>query len=207
MGFFMDLILMAILIAAGTFLLNAKEQGRRIATLATYLRPYQIERLMESLTDGYLRALGESDPARRDQVWALQRGTETQLSEQFSRFAVDFAQVDTAAARVSRLALPLPLADKLFPAATFDMRKALAIHAQGIAQGARQMAEHPTSDHAFTLSAELFLMQHTCHWFCKSRAIATARMLARHQTPHEQLIASVSPATRKAYLALIQPPR
>ena len=32
------------------------------------------------------------------------------------------------------------------------------------------------------MSAELFLMQHTCHWYCRSRAVASARMLARHKT-------------------------
>ena len=50
--------------------------------------------------------------------------------------------------------------------------------------------------------AELLLLQHTCHWYCKSRTVASARMLARHQTPYPQLVASVSPATRQAYLAL-----
>jgi hypothetical protein len=54
------------------------------------------------------------------------------------------------------------------------------------------------------MSAELFLMQHTCHWFCKSKTIATARMLARHKTPYEQLVDSVSPQTRSAYLALVK---
>ena len=53
------------------------------------------------------------------------------------------------------------------------------------------------------MSAELFLMQHTCHWFCKSRAIASARLMARHKTPHAQVLASVTPATRTAYLALL----
>ncbi|GKS83272.1 hypothetical protein AVMA1855_03990 [Acidovorax sp. SUPP1855] len=28
-------------------------------------------------------------------------------------------------------------------------------------------------------------------------------MMARHQTPYDQLVASVSPETRKAYLALV----
>jgi len=52
------------------------------------------------------------------------------------------------------------------------------------------------------MSAELFLMQHTCHWFCRSRAVASARMRARHQTSHAQLIESVSPQTREAYCQL-----
>ncbi|MDZ4361403.1 MAG: hypothetical protein U1B84_34175, partial [Variovorax sp.] len=56
---------------------------------------------------------------------------------------------------------------------------------------------------AFTMSAELFLMQHTCHWFCKSKAVASARMLTRHQTSYEQLLEAVSPETRNAYRALV----
>ena len=58
-------------------------------------------------------------------------------------------------------------------------------------------------DRAYMMTAELFLMQHTCHWYCKSKTVASARMLARHQTPHEQLVASVSAETRNAYLTLI----
>ena len=86
----MDTFLMAILIAAGTYMLNAKEQRKRIALLGSHLANYQIEKLMETLTDGDLRALGESTDERRDQIWSLLSTTETQLSEQFSRFATDF---------------------------------------------------------------------------------------------------------------------
>ena len=57
-------------------------------------------------------------------------------------------------------------------------------------------------DKAFTMSAELFLMQHTCHWFCKSKTVASARLMARHKTTYEQVLASVAPATRDAYRAL-----
>ena len=55
---------------------------------------------------------------------------------------------------------------------------------------------------AFTLSAELFLMQHTCHWFCKSKTVASARMLARHKTSYQQVLDAVSPQTRNAYREL-----
>ena len=195
---------MAILIASGTYMLNAKEQRKRIAILGMHLSQYQIEKLMEALTEGYLRALGESTPERRDQVWALLCTTEQQLSEQFNRFAADFAKVSDEDARVSRLPIALPFADKLFPAATFDMRKALAIHAKGITHVMQNTGHLGAKDRAYMMTAELFLMQHTCHWYCKSKTIASARMMARHQTPHEQLVNSVSEPTRKAYLALIQ---
>lgn len=200
----MDILILAILIATGTFMLNAKEQRKRIALLGRHLAHYQIEKLMEALTDGYLRALGESTDERRNQIWSLLSTTESQLTEQFSRFAADFAKVDGAHTRVSRLSVSIPFAEKLLPGYTFDMRRALAIHARGIAHVAQNTSHLSPKERAFMMTAELFLMQHTCHWFCKSKTIATARMLARHQTPHEQLVTSVSAETRKAYLALIQ---
>ena len=199
----MDVLFLATLIATGVFVLNAKQQRERVALLASYLGNYQIEKLMENLTEGYLRALGESDPERREQVWSLLRTTELQLSEQFTRFTADFTRVDAALARVSTLPLALPYADRWLPSASFDMRQALAIHAQGIERAVRNESGLSLRDKAYTLSAELFLMQHTCHWFCKSRAIASARLMARHQTPHAQVLASVTPATRAAYSALL----
>ena len=42
----MDIIILAILLATGTFLLNAKEQRKRIALLGSHLANYQIEKLM-----------------------------------------------------------------------------------------------------------------------------------------------------------------
>ncbi len=200
----MDILILAILIATGTFMLNAKEQRKRIVLLGNHLSNYQIEKLMEALTGGYLRALGESTDERRSQIWSLLSTTESQLSEQFGRFAADFAKLDEERTRVSRLAVSIPFAEKLLPALTFDMRKALAIHARGITHVAENTAHLTPKDRAFMMTAELLLMQHTCHWYCKSKTVATARMLARHQTPHEQLVASVSAETRKAYLALMK---
>lgn len=200
----MDIFTLAILLTAGVYFLNRQHQRKRILLLGECLRPYQIEKLMEALTEGYLRALGESTPERRGQIWHLLATTENQLCEQFGRFAADFAQVDAASARISRLALPLPLADVWWPQATFDMRKALTIHARGLTRAAQGRPGQSERDRAFTMSAELFLMQHTCHWFCKSHAMASARMQARHQTPYAQLVASVSPETRRDYLALVR---
>lgn len=199
----MDVLFLATLIATGVFVLNAKQQRERVALLASYLGNYQIEKLMENLTEGYLRALGESDTERREQVWNLLRTTELQLSEQFTRFTADFTRVEPLQTRISTLPLALPYADRWLPSASIDMRQALAIHAQGIERAVRNEAGLSLRDKAYTLSAELFLMQHTCHWFCKSRAIASARLMARHKTPHAQVLASVTPATRTAYLALL----
>ena len=201
----MDFFLVLALAFTGTYLLNHQQQRRRIALLARHLQPYQIEQQMETLTQGYLRAMGEQDMERRLQVLGVLAPTETQLAEQFERFATDFRRVPAELARVSRLPLGLPFATQLFPAASFDMRALLDLHAQGIARALRNDAGLSPRDRAYTMTAELLLMQHSCHWFCKSKAVASARMLARHQTSHAQLVASVSPETRRAYVALTGP--
>lgn len=198
----MDLIFVATLVAFAFWMVKSQEQRRRVALLASHLGQYQIEKHMETLTQGYLRALGEDDAQRREQIFVLLRGTEQALGSQFERFAADFARVDGAQARVSLLPVYLPFASRL-AAATFDLREALAIHARGIAQAVAPGNPAQPRDKAFTLSAELFLMQHSCHWFCKSRTVASARMMARHQTAYDKVIASVAPATRTAYCALV----
>ena len=111
--------------------------------------------------------------------------------------------MDALQARVSTLPIALPYADKLFPAATFDARKVFAIHAQGILQAVQNSQNRSPRDKAYTLSAELFLMQHTCHWFCKSRTVASARLQVRHKTSYAQVLASVAPETRSAYAAAV----
>ena len=198
----MDIFVALMLIAFSAYTFSARAQKRRIALLGSHLSKYQIENLMESLTEGYLRALGEDDAERRAQVWSVLATAETVLSEQFNRFVLDFAKVDEADARVSRLPLAVPYATRLFPRATFDMRKALSMHAHAISSAVANRANQSQKDKAYTLSAELFLMQHTCHWFCRSKAVASARLLARHKTTYAQVLAAVAPQTREAYNAL-----
>ncbi|WP_096664224.1 hypothetical protein [Polaromonas sp. AET17H-212] len=199
----MDLFFLALMVAAGAYTLKSGYERKRIALLGSHLGQYQIEKLMESLTEGYMRALREDDPERRASIWALLTSTEAKLCEQFNNFVAGFSRVEGAAARVSRLPLPLPYADKLFPAATFDLRQVLLVHAEGITRAAKSKPEQSPKTKAFTLSAEMFLMQHSCHWFCKSKAVASARLLVRHKTSYEQVLASVAPETRRAYLALV----
>ena len=198
----MEIFVLAMLIAIGAYVLRARESSRRIALLGSHLGNYQIEKLMESLTEGYQRALGESDPERRAQIWHLLDSTETKLSEQFNSFAAEFSTVDERDARVSKLPISIPFADKFFPDATFDLRKVLLVHAQGISDASKNSAQRAPKGKAFALSAELYLMQHSCHWFCKSKAVASARMLHRHQTSYAQLLESVPADTRRAYGAL-----
>ena len=118
------------MVLAFCWVLKVRQQQRRVALLGRFLSPYSIEKNIEMVTQGYLRALGEDDPARREQVWNLLRSNELELCRQVSQLASDFAMADAASTRVSKLPIWLPFAAGL--AASFDMRKALRVHAQGI---------------------------------------------------------------------------
>lgn len=202
----MDLLIWATLGLVLTHFLNAAEQRRRVMLLGRHLSRYRIEQLMERLTNGYQRALAESEPERRDAIWLNLHAVEEDLHQQFARFALDFAKVDEPHARVSRLPLAIPFATVLFGQSCFDLRKLLAIHAHGFGRVVDAPAHHalPLSprDRAYTMLAEMLLMQHSCHWFCKSKVVASARLLARHQTSHDQVLRSVTAETRQAYCAL-----
>ena len=51
----MEVLTLTALIFFGAYLIKSREQKRRVALLASHLGNYQIEHLMEQLTDGYLR--------------------------------------------------------------------------------------------------------------------------------------------------------
>jgi hypothetical protein len=200
----MEIFVLLLMVAAlGAWQLKSENQARRMALLGGFLGRYQVEKRMESLIEAYLRALEEKDPERQTRLWVMLALSEEQLCEQFRCFVADFSAVDEADARVSKLPAFLSEADRFFPDNTFDMRRALVVHAEGMVRAAKNAQGRLPRDKAYTLSAELLLMQHTCHWYCRSKAVASARMLARHQTPYEQLLVSVDPETRQAYLAVI----
>jgi len=196
----MDFLLTLALGLAACWVIKARQQQRRIALLARFLSRYSIEKNIETVTQGYLRALGEDDPVRREQVFGLLKASEQALCQQVTQFAADFAVTDAASTRVSKLPVWVPFASHL--AASFDMREALRVHAQGICRAIESDAASPR-DRAFAISAELFLMQHTCHWFCRSKLVASARMLSRHRTSYDQLVTSVLPQTRLEYLGIV----
>lgn len=195
-------VLLSIL-ALSAWMHKSKLQQQRKALLGRKLQPYQIEKMMETLTDGYLRALGENEVARQDSLWSMLASTEESLNVQFQHFALDFSQLDAVSTQVSNWPVCVPYVDKIAPQTMFDMRKAFSIHAHGISRAIQNEAQQSPKDKAFTITAELLLMQHSCHWFCKSKTIASARMLARHQTSYPQLLAAVSAETRQAYLQLV----
>jgi hypothetical protein len=198
-----DILVLLSTLAFGGWMHTSKLQQQRKALLGRQLQPYQIEKHMETLTEGYLRALGESSAERQASIWALLASSETMLNTQFQDFVLNFSKQNAESTLVSTWPMCIPYAEKMAPQAVFDMRKVLSIHAHGIANAIDNTAQRLPKDKAFTLMAELLLMQHTCHWFCKSKTVASARMLARHQTSYPQLLAGVSAETRQTYLHLI----
>lgn len=198
----METYFIFMLAAVAVLVLKSRDQRRRIALLSQHLSKYQIEKLMETLAQGYDRALGEQEPARQAQVLALMQPHEAALASQFRRLAEDIGRVDNEQVLISTFPLALPQADRLFPSSTFALGKAFDIHARGFERAVENEAGRSPRERAFLLSAEMYLMQHTCHWFCKSRTIASARLMARHKTTHEQVLDAVSPETRRAYREL-----
>ena len=201
----MDLLTLVIVAVTALYLLKLREQRQHTQLLAQYLGKYQIEKLMAGLMEGYLRVIGETDAQRREQIWTVLENTETSLASQFQRFADEFASLPAEQTRASTLPLALPYMDRLVPSATLDVRAAMKLHAQAIAavQVGQAQDEEERKRRAFTMTAELMLMQHTCHWFCRGRTVASMRLLARHKTAYEQVLQSVAPATLKAYQKLV----
>jgi hypothetical protein len=198
----MEFLSLLLILATGIHWLNTQGRRKRTALLAEHLRPYQIEKHMEQLTGAYMRALGEADTERQLQILQLQTNAEQQLAQEFQSLSLEFAKLPAPETRAFKLALPF--IDQLSPKACFDMRRAIEIHAQGIERAVSNLQGLPPKERSFRMMAEMFLMQHSCHWFCKSKTIASARMLAQHQTRYEQALDAVSPETRQAYLDLVQ---
>lgn len=199
----MELFVVAIAFLS-MWIFNARAQAHRIVFLSGFLRNYQIEKLMETLADGYLRALGEQDPERSNQVWGVLAQSEAQLCQQVQALAADLEKVPAPMARFSRLGFALPpKALELFAWASADLRPLMRVHAEGINQVAANADGLSRRDRAYALTAEMLLLQHTCHWYCRSKNMAHARLVARHQTAYAQVVNAVSAQTRNQYQALL----
>ena len=196
----MDFSLLLPLALVALWFVRSRQQQRRIAILARYLSGHDIESHIKTLSEGYSRALDESDSARSEQVWGVLRGTEEVLCRQVRKLAEDFAGVEPADTRVRKFPIWLPLSPALDR--SFDMREALRMHARGICRAVEAQDASP-KDRAYGILAEILLMQHTCHWYCRSKSMASARMLASHRTSYEKLVGAVLPQTRQEYLGLV----
>jgi len=201
----MDFFTWIVVGSIAVYVLQGIEHRRRVRLLGAHLAPTQVEKLMGGLIEGYMRALDEKDPERCKQVWAILDNSEKTLADQLQRLATSFSQENAQDTRVSTLPLALPYFDRLMPSHTFDMREALQLHAKAVREACApdEVDLETRKRMAFTMTAELLLLQHTCHWFCKTRTIASMRLMARQKTPYEQVLKTVSASTLAAYQRLI----
>lgn len=191
------------LLFAVLYFVKSKQQFARIALLGEHLGRYRLEKLMEDLSEGYLRVLDEKDSERQEQLWNHLAQKEAQLCDQLQRLAQDFSKVQSPLVKVGKWPIYLPFATQLMPTACFDMRDALRLHAASLARAVDNPGGLSRRDRAYVICAELFLLQHSCHWFCRSKTTASARLLARHKTAYAQVVGSVAPETRVPYLKLV----
>lgn len=200
----METILILLMVAAVWQLLRVRYQRAHIALLGRHLASLQLERHMETLTQGYTRAIHEHDETRQLQVLETFNMTERTVAAQIQSLATAMQKESAQATSMGVLPFCAPYAERFLPATQRDFRKLLHIHAAGLRHAVDNEDRRDAKNRAYRLSAELYLLQHSCHWFCKSRAVANARLLVRHQVHHQKVLESVSETTRSAYARWLQ---
>ncbi|NYT64730.1 hypothetical protein H0A58_01955 [Alcaligenaceae bacterium] len=195
----MNTVLILLLFALAWQMLRVRYQRTHILLLGQHLSSLQLERHMETLTEGYTRAIGETDEIRQRQVLEMFTQNEAAVATQSLALANAMQKESLQATSMTTLPFCLPYAEQFLPGITRDFRKLLHIHAAGLRYVVDNQGGWDAKNRAFHLSAELYLLQHSCHWFCKSRAVADARLLMRHQVQHQKVLESVSDVTRLAY--------
>lgn len=179
--------------------LRARYQRAHIALLGRHLAQMQLESHMETLSTTYTRAIQEPTETRQLQILATVNQTEQAVAAQTQRLAQALQKEPASATLMGLLAFSLPYLTQLFPSMKRDFRQLLQIHAAGLRYVADNEANWDPKNRAYHLSAELYLFQHSCHWFCKSRTVANARLMVRHKVDHKKVLESVSEPTRLAY--------
>ena len=201
----MDIVLTLLVAIVAWRVLCLRYQRAHITLLGRHLAGLQLERHMETLTQGYTRAINEKAETRQLQVLETFAQTERAVATQAQSLAHAMQKENARAASMITTKFCVPYAERFLPALTKDFRELLHIHATGLRHVVDNEGRWDAKERAYRLSAELYLFQHSCHWFCKSRAVADARLVLRHQVTHQKALESVSAVTRSAYLQWLTP--
>lgn len=196
----MNIALILLMIVVAWRVLCLRYQRTHIALLGRHLAGFQLERHMETLTQGYTRAIHEKAETRQIQVLETFAQTERTVAAQVQSLADAMQKESAQAASIGSLPFCVPYAELFLPNLTRDFRELLRIHAIGLRHVVDNEDSLDIKNRAYHLSAELYLLQHSCHWFCKSRGVADTRLALRHQVTHQKVLESVSATTRSAYL-------
>lgn len=184
--------------------LRMRYQRAHITLLGGHLAGLRLEKHMETLTQGYTRAIGEQSESRQLQVLETYVPTERAVAAQLQSLADALQRESAQATAMGTPAFCVPYVERVLPASARDFRALLRIHAAGLRHAVDNEEQLDPKSRAFRLAAELYLFQHSCHWYCKSRAVADARLIMRHQVQHRKVLESVSDVTRTAYLRWLQ---
>jgi len=201
----MDFALTLLVVAVAWHMLRMRYQRARISLLGRHLANMKLERHMETLTQGYTRAIHEDSESRQLQVLDTFTQTENVVAANVQTLADAMQKESPRDTAMGPFAFCVPYVERVAPeAALRDFRALLHIHATGLRAVIANDAGLDPKTRAFHIAAELYLLQHSCHWFCKSRAVADARLLMRHKVDHKKVIESVSSATRAAYTQWVE---
>lgn len=200
----MDAIIIILSILIVWRVLCIRYQKAHIALLGQHLAPFQLEKHIETLTQGYVRAIQADTESRQLQILDTFTQTEQAVASQIQSLADNIQKENPISTSMGILAFCLPYPERYLPSLTRDFRKLLQIHAQGIQHVVNNEAGWEPKERAFHLSAELYLFQNSCHWFCKSRNVANARLQIQHKVSHQKTVESVSDQTRQAYHQWLQ---
>jgi len=200
----MDIAFILLTVFIAWQMLRVRYQRAHIALLARHLAGLRLEKHMETLTQGYLRAIGEEDASRQLQVLETFTPSERAVAAQVQTLADAMQRESARDTTLCTLTFCLPYAERLVPSATRDFRALLRIHAAGLRHVVDNEDGLDPRRRAYRIAAELYLFQHSCHWYCKSRAVADARLAVRHQVGHDKVLESVSERTREAYLRWLE---
>lgn len=101
----MDIVIILLLAFLGWQILRVRYQRARIALLGRHLASLQLERHMETLTEGYTRAIREEPESRQLQVLDMLSQTERAVAAQAQSLADAMQKENLQAAGMSTLAL------------------------------------------------------------------------------------------------------
>lgn len=196
----MEIAFILLLVFVAWQVLRVRYQRAHIALLGGHLAGLRLEKHIETLTEGYTRAIGEEAETRQLQVLETYAQTERAVAAQLQSLADAMRREDAPATAMGVFVFCVPYVERILPAAARDFRALLRIHAAGLRHVVDNEDQLDPKRRAFHLAAELYLFQHSCHWFCKSRGVADARLVLRHHVQHQKTLDSVSAVTRSAYL-------
>lgn len=195
----MDLLFVLLTLFIVWRVLCLRYQKAHIHLLSHHLASLQLEKHIETLTQGYLRAINAETESRQHQIFEALAQSELAVASQTQSLATSIQTEDSMKTRVGTLPFCLPYIEHVMPSLTRDFRELLRIHAEGIQHVVNNEMNWSPKERAFHLSAELYLFQNSCHWFCKSRNVANARLQLQHKVNFDKTLESVSEFTRTAY--------